>query len=80
MQWVPGHSDIEGNKEADQVAKEACNMDQDADPIEISTLKIPSKDGSKNNGEKLRRDENRPFRLTSNGRELIHYSRSIKKR
>ena len=39
MQWVPGHSEIQGNEEAGELAKEACNLDQSDVPMDMSTVK-----------------------------------------
>ena len=39
MQWEPGHSEIQGNEEADKLAKEACNLDQSDVPMDMSTVK-----------------------------------------
>lgn len=39
MQWVPGHSDIEGNEKAAAAAKDASKMDQSRVPIDLMTAK-----------------------------------------
>ena len=38
LQWIPGHKDIEGNKAADAVAKEAAKLDQEYAALDFNTM------------------------------------------
>ena len=40
---MPGHAEIQGNEEADIVAKEASNLDQTEVPLDFSTVKTAVK-------------------------------------
>jgi len=38
--WIPGHCGIEGNMQADTIAKDASSLPQTAAPVDFSTAKI----------------------------------------
>jgi len=39
FQWIPDHCGIEGNMQADSIAKDASTLQQTAAPIDFSTAK-----------------------------------------
>ena len=40
LQWIPGHTNIEGNDIADKLAKQGANSDQPQKPITLQTAKL----------------------------------------
>ena len=36
FQWIPGHSNIEGNEYVDALAKEATTLTQDEEPVDFN--------------------------------------------
>jgi len=68
LQWIPGHSNIEGNEIADEIAKEACDLDQTNVPIGLPTTKAVIKRWVKANWEEEIKQTDTFYNRTTGGK------------